>query len=452
LVAIDKKKLKHERLGNGLGDDNGLSWTCAYSRLVGKQILKVESSDKKILRDLARIVAKIAEEPQQVEKKQRWGKHNSTIETMPLIFCDPELAWYEIIPLTLLKCSSNLARLWEFRLRKEIYWANRIRDDRVTLPEFTVQRIFAETSRGIETKILGRKQDGSYTWDHCVKDYSMIDELKPEKMIFDFKKTEKLLEKAKEIFDGILDVRLEGSYWWSLGMTGELIKLRGFENIFFDMYDNPDGLHGLMRFLRDEILGKLCYLEKNSLLSLNNLGDFVGTGGYGWTEELPSPGFDSKHVRLIDIWGFSESQETTSVSPEFFGEFIFPYQKSILERFGLNIYGCCEPLEKRWEIVKSIPRLRRVTVSPWSDPGVMAEMLGRDHVYCRKINPAHMSTPVMDEESARRELKDTFLATRKHGCPVEVMLRDVRTFSWNPNNAINWVNMAREEAERIYNC
>ena len=170
-------------------------------------------------------------------------------------------------------------------------------------------------------------------------------------------------------------------------------------------------------FLRDENMAKLDFLEKNNLLSLNSLGDFVGTGGYGWTSELPAPGYDGSHVRLMDMWGYSESQETVSVSPGFFKEFIFPYQNSILERFGLNIYGCCEPLDRRWDVIRAIPRLRRVTVSPWSDPESMAEILSKNYVYCRKINPAYMATPVMEEEMARAELRNTFPCCKKIRLP-----------------------------------
>ncbi|MBQ2693295.1 MAG: hypothetical protein IJF51_04595, partial [Clostridia bacterium] len=47
----------------------------------------------------------------------------------PLIFIDPELAWYEIFPHPMLKCKNPVARVWEFRLLKEIYWQEHIKDD-----------------------------------------------------------------------------------------------------------------------------------------------------------------------------------------------------------------------------------------------------------------------------------------------------------------------------------
>ena len=96
-------------------------------------------------------------------------------------------------------------------------------------------------------------------------------------------------------------------------------------------------------------------------------------------------------VRTIDMWGFAESQETVGVSPEMYSEFIFPYQKTILERFGLNCYGCCEPLDRRWEYVRTFPRLRRVSVSPWSDVKRMAELLQGNYIFSLKPSPVPLA-------------------------------------------------------------
>ena len=56
------------------------------------------------------------------------------------------------------------------------------------------------------------------------------------------------------------------------------------------------------------------------------------------------------------MWGFTESQETVGVSPAMYREFIFPYEKPIMDRFGLNCYGCCEPLHQPLAAVKQHPR------------------------------------------------------------------------------------------------
>ena len=170
----------------------------------------------------------------------------------------------------------------------------------------------------------------------------------------DYEATQQIFSQAQEIMGDILEVRIKGVWWWTLGMTRTLINLRGLEQIMYDVYDHPQELHQLMAFLRDGHLAKLDFLEQNGLLSLNNDNTYVGSGGFGFTHELPQPDF-SGEVRTKDMWGFAESQETVGFSPQLFEEFIFPYQYPLLDRFGLNCYGCCEPLNKRWEVVKKFP-------------------------------------------------------------------------------------------------
>ena len=441
-------EIKSERLGNGLGDNNGLSWPGGYARVVGEQEPVVSPRDRAIIREHAKRVAEIAADPAQEIKKQLWLTHNALEETRPLIFADPENAWYEVIPAAQLQCEGNLARIWEFKLLKEIYWAERIRDDRVIEPAFRIYRVFEESERGVEAKIIGGEGGGAYRWESPLTDYADLDKLRFRTIQVNAEKTSKFHDLAHDVLGDILAVTLEGIWWWSHGMTSDLILLRGFERTLYDMSDNPEGLHRLMAFLRDETLAKLDFLVGSGLLSLNNGGDFVGTGGYGWSSELPAAHFDGRQVRTRDMWGFSESQETVGVSPQQFEEFVFAYQFPILERFGLNIYGCCEPLDSRFEIIKRIPRLRKVTVSPWSDARGMAEKLGRNYIYSWKVNPAEIAPPLIDEGQIRQGLRGAFKATSANHCRVEVLMRDVMTLGGNPENIIRWTQTAREESER----
>lgn len=230
-------------------------------------------------------------------------------------------------------------------------------------------------------------------------------------------------------------------------MTWTLVNLRGIEQIMYDIYDHPNELHRLMGILRDGHLAKLDFLEENGLLSLNNDGTYVGSGGFGYTRELPQRDFDGKKVRTCDMWGFCESQETVYFSPEAFEEFVFQYQLPILERFGLNCYGCCEPLDPRWHVVKKAPRLRRVSVSPWANLAAMVENLGDRYIYSMKPNPAHLAVPHLDEEYIRKGLRETLQLIRN--CRVEVIMKDNHTIGRNPQNVIRWCQIAREEAEAL---
>jgi hypothetical protein len=200
-----------------------------------------------------------------------------------------------------------------------------------------------------------------------------------------------------------------------------------------------------MAILRDGTLQLLESLEAEGLLSLNSDGTYVGSGGLGWSHELPQPDFAGK-MRMRDLWGFGESQETVGISPDMFAEFIFPYQLPLLERFGLNCYGCCEPLDKRWRVVQQVPRLRRVSVSAWADVATMAGQLGDRYIFSWKPSPTDLAMP-FDEERIRARLRHAFQLTRD--CRVEAIMKDNNTIGGDPSRVVNWCRVAREEAERM---
>lgn len=407
----------------------------------------VTPCEKEVLRALAWRVRELAELPEQEEKRRLWYKHNALEGTRPLVFCDPENGWNEIITPQSLRCEGRLARHWETLLRKEIFWGESMGDDRVIEPYFDVPCVYEETSWGLQEKIIKTEERGSYRWDPPLKDYKDLEKLRFPEIYIDEEASQKLFELAQEVFDDILTARRKTTWWWTLGMTWTLVNLRGLEQVMLDMYDHPGELHKLMAFLRDGHLAKLDFLERHNLLALNNDGTYVGSGGFGYTCELPQKDFDGVHVRTIDMWGFAESQETCYVSPEMFEEFIFPYQYSILERFGLNCYGCCEPLHSRWHVVRRFPRLRRVSVSPWADLRKMAEYLEDAYIYSLKPNPADLAVPCIDEGYIRKKLREALEVTK--GCRVEVIMKDNHTIGGNPENVIAWCRIAKEEAEQV---
>ena len=74
------------------------------------------------------------------------------------------------------------------------------------------------------------------------------------------------------------------------------------------------------------------------------------------------------------------AQEFTTFGPDMFEEFMFNYQKPILERYGLTAYGCCEDLTRKIGVIKKLRNLRRIAVSPFADPVKCAEQIGGDYV------------------------------------------------------------------------
>ncbi len=409
--------------------------------------LIITQHDRNILRRLATTVAELAARPIEQEKRKLWYKHNALEATRPLIFCDPEVGWQEIITPDQMECEGDLARDWEFRLRKEVFWGSEMKDDRVIVDDFDLPHVYQESDWGMHEIKIGGQEGGSYTWVSPLKDYvTDLEKLKFPEIVVDYEKSTCALELAQDIFAGLLKPRLKTAWWWTLGMTWTLVNLRGLTQMMYDMLDYPEGLHQLIAFLRDGHLRKLDFLEQNGLLSLNNDSTYVGSGGFGWSDELPQPDYDG-HVRTMDMWGFGESQETVGVSPSMFAEFIFPYQVPILERFGLNCYGCCEPLDKRWHVVKNIPRLRRVSASPWVNMRDMAEMLGDQYIFSRKPRPSDLVMSSFDEEMIRANLREEMHITRD--CRAEFIMKDNHTIRNEPYRVVRWVEIAKQEAEAL---
>ena len=199
-----------------------------------------------------------------------------------------------------------------------------------------------------------------------------------------------------------------------------------------------------MTFLR---LAKLTLEKTQKPLTVQEI--WQKANGFGFTKELPQKDFNRGHVRTIDMWGFCESQETVSVSPQMFDEFIFPYQLPIMERFGLNCYGCCEPLSGKLDLLRSIPNLRRVSISPWADIGVAAEHLQDGYILSWKPHPAWVANPgSYDADGIRSYVRSALEAAGS--CVLEIVLKDTITVARRPERLDIWSRIVRDEIDRIW--
>ncbi|MCC8167200.1 MAG: hypothetical protein LIQ31_13925 [Planctomycetes bacterium] len=402
--------------------------------------------EETVLRELARQVADLAARPIENEKRKLWTAHNDLHPIRPVSYMHPENGWNEIITQDQILSNHPLARVWEMRLRKKIYRGNVLKDDKVIEATFPLNHIATDSGWGLREERIGGEHGGAYNWKTPLNDYEEdIPKLRYPDFVIDWDKTNRLVDYAKTLFDSVLDVHLYRDWVYSVGLTVDFINLRGLEQLMMDFYDEPENVHKVMAFLREGYMRRLQRLEDNDLLCRNSGGEYVGSGGTGWTEQLPPRGTPGK-VLLSERWGFAESQETVGVSPEMFEEFVFPYELPLLEKFGLACYGCCEPLDQRWHIVKQFKNLRRASVSAWADVEKMAENLQGNYVFSWKPNPSYLSTPTIDETRIRNYVRDTLEKTR--GCVVEIVMKDNHTLGGNPDHAVTWCRIVREEIER----
>mgnify|MGYP006071453529 FL=1 len=412
--------------------------------------------DKAILQELAKKMRDCAERPEEKEKFQLWRDHNDLKETRPLIYIDLENGWNELLPQEFTcQCEGEMAQEWEMWLHKELIYAEKIKCDKPLEAKFYIPFMAHDSEWGIEKKVIGDAAHGeAYTWESPITDEMMEEDVDMSTLIktpvitVDWEATNAFTAIAHDVFDGILTVERRNWWWWGMELTHPYVDLRGFENMLVDFYDYPEKMHEILDLFTRGYEAKLDYLEQNHLLTPNTGNCYVGSGGLGLTNDL-NPNAEVPNTTM-DMWGFHESQETGEVWPEMFKEFILPYQLRLAKRFGLNYYGCCEGLDKRFEYVKQIPRLRRVSVSQWANIPLMSEMLGGDYVFCHKVSPTDIAVPQIDEDYIRRRLNEVLTKCKACGNHVELIMKDNHTIANTPYNAYRWVQLAREEVARVY--
>lgn len=97
----------------GLGKNADLEQTASGIIATGfkKQDLDISRDDKTVLKELAYKVKEITARNGQKEKIKLWKDHNMLKGTRPVIFCDPENGWNEIITQRQMKCRSKIGRI-----------------------------------------------------------------------------------------------------------------------------------------------------------------------------------------------------------------------------------------------------------------------------------------------------------------------------------------------------
>lgn len=365
-----------------------------------------------------------------------------------MVLAYPEGGWREILWIDHCRCEDEVLRHWEWMMRTRIHTAEVIRDDQTVEPWFDLNWRVEVGDYGVEIPRHQGDDRGSYVWDPPIKDLDRdLDKLHPRSFRVDRAQTQRDLDRANEIFGDLLPPRIHGGFFWTCGLTQTAAYLLGIQELMLATYDNPAGLHRLMAFLRDDQAAFLDWLERENLLSPGDDNDYTGSGGVGYTDELRRGHKPGDPIHWSNRWGFAESQETVGISGDMFAEFVLPYQLPLLERFGLNCYGCCEQLENRIKhVIQQVPRLRRVSVAPKANQEALAAALGRNAIFSRKSDPTTICTRFHDDE-IRDEIRHT-LSVAGH-LNLELIMKDTHTFQNEPQRVARWVEIAREEIDRF---
>lgn len=396
-------------------------------------------NDIRVLRDLAKSYLDVCRDPVQEERRALWRRHNSLKPTRPLIYVRA-FAWPEMAESACV-CTDPVFRNFENVFRMHLFW-NTLRDDSIFEPWVTLQAVRACEGWGVSVpRAFTEETGGSFKVDYPLKELADIERLRMPWHEIDEAKTAGLERKLTAAIGDILPVNVDRGpayRMWTGDLSTDLGYLRGIEHVMTDMLDHPEWLHRLLAFMRDGVLKTHDEAEA--------AGDWGRCAHQNqampYAEELADPAANANGIQRRQLWGYMAAQELTAVSPAMHDEFMLQYQLPILKKFGLVAYGCCEDLTQKIEMLRQIPNLRRIAVSPFANVARCAEQIGRAYVLSYRPSPADMVSYGFDAGRVRAILRRDLAACRE--CHVDVTLKDVETVGRDPNRVKNWVRVARE--------
>ena len=416
---------------------------------VAKEI-RLEQHEIDVLRKLADEWARIADLPVHKEKARLWQKLNDLESERPMVWIN-EIPWHEMNynDELSLHCKDPWARSQEDLMRKIIYQWKHMPGDMILNPWLDCPLSIHSTDFGIiedvDMAITDPANDiFSRHYNIQIRDMDDLEKIKMPIISHNSEATEIRYQLMYEIFSDILPVKKQGQTHIWFTPWDFLIRWWGIQEAMTDLIMRPDMVHAFYEKMVQAWMVELDQFEEQKLLSADCNNTRIGSGGYGYTGKMPGEQYDPGWVKPHNMWGCSNAQIFSEVSPEMHWEFAIEHDLKWMERWNLTYYGCCEPLAGKGHLMKKIPNLRKVSCSPWNNTGKAIVELGRDYVLSRKPNPAIFVTDKFDPVQARREIRD-FLVQTEGECHVEFIMKDISTVNYEPRRLWEWERICMEE-------
>ena len=407
--------------------------------------------DKTALRKLAEQVAAIAASPIHQQKAKLWRRLNDMDSVRPMVWIN-EIPWHEmdVDGELALATLHPWAQAQERELRRLLYQWRHMPGDMIVSDYLACPLAIHSTDFGIVEEVDVARTDAasdivSRHFHKQIHDLADLEKIRMPVVTHNARATEYNFAAMCELYGDIMPVKKVGQTHIWFTPWDYLIRWWGIEEAMIDMYQRPELVHAAVERMVDAWMAELDQFVAQNLLSLDCDNTRIGSGGYGYTRRLPGEKYDPSYVRPHNMWGCSNAQIFSEVSPQMHWEFAVEHDLRWLARWGLTYYGCCEPLDRKIDILRRIPNLRKISVSPWCNTERIVEKVGRDYVMSRKPSPAIVAEDTWQPQRARKELRD-FLE-RARGCHVELILKDISTVRRDPHRLWQWARIAGEVAE-----
>jgi len=398
------------------------------------------ANDTLVLRELAHQLAEIAALPEQQERIRQWTALNALRPERPMVMID-QIPWHEMNvddELTL-RCEDPFHRELETTLRRQLYQWRHMRADLVLLPRIEVPKVIRNDGWGVQiTEDTLASDAANEIVSHAFNDQVQTSEdaarIRTPNVWLEEAATAECEARAHEIFDGILEVLMQGLLP-SYELWDEIVQLRNPEVTLFDLADRPEFMMEVAQRWSTAHLEWLDRLEAQGLLGRDQMWIHC-TGAF--TDELPAEGYDAGKPRAKDLWTYGMAQIFGSVSAAMHAEFELPFAQAWYGRFGLGYYGCCDPLHNKIDIIRQIPNVRKISISPWAKLDIAAERIAGDFVMSRKPSPTPLAMDSLDLAASEADVRRTLAVCRESGTPVELILKDISTLRYEPQRLWAW--------------
>ena len=343
-----------------------------------------------------------------------------------------------------LQCQDEDFRGAEDFLRKKLFHWKHFPGDMILTSYFPVYKGYTSTGIGVSVREETLAADAN---NHIVA-HEYMDQLATEADVaklhtpvlsYDEEGTMARFNKIANAIGDVLPVKIVGHNSY-ITMWDQISRYRGVTPLLIDLAERPEFSHKIIEKFTEIEISISEQMEKLGLYEANPI-DIHSTSALNST--LPGK-LDGGPVKRSQIWGRGMAQIFASVSKSMHEEFDIDYMKKIMEPFGLVYYGCCEPLDKKIDIVEKLPHLRKIGVTPWADVDAAAEIIGKKYVVANKPNPASVASGILDEDALRKEIGRTIAACKRNGCSCDIVLKDISSASYRLENLVRWEQIAME--------
>jgi hypothetical protein len=395
--------------------------------------MSYSKKERNILRNLGGKIAEIAAMPINEKRRELYNKINNLEKVKPIIHIY-EIPWHEmdVNDELLLRTKDRFCQRIETDLRRTLYLWKHMQGDMVVDSVLEQPLLFHDTGFGITEKVDIAKTDVnsgivSRRFHVQIKEKEDIEKIKMPKIKLDKERTEKEYSKMCEIFDGVLPVEKHGLPFYKRGSErcfwfapwDEIIRWTGVKEVMLDMFRRPDYVHSIIKRMVDAWLHRLNQYEQLGLL-----------------QDPPNK-----------FWGVGAAQIFSSISPSMHEEFALKHEARWYRKFKYNFYGCCEPLHKKVDLIeRNIPRLRKISISPFANFDEAIENVRDKIVFAWKPNPAIFAAPVWDTKVVQEDMKDKL--EKAKNCIIEIHMKDISTVKYQPERLWQWAQIAKKITEK----